>query len=349
VFRRAAAGTVGLAVALAAGIGIASVVASPSVAPSPVAPGADLTAAEQAVLGKLDADSRRLAIALEPEESVQATFVAGNEQRAELVADQARTLGLVPSTTDMDRPTVAVTGPRRTVLSLAAMTAVASVTLEEDRRSDRPVAAAIPPPVSVPQPGAPYAGSGLPLDQLDFRHLGAHKATIVAGLPDLVLSIDGQPYASHELEGGCDPTSCFASLIGHQAGSTAYGDRWTVRGSAATGWFGVPDPGDPPLLTGVPRWLVREAERVARADPGVVAALAGFDTIGDATWSPSAPGIIRLSYFAACGCCGFNGDIAGRVAMAEIAEADPGPGACAPTLIVTVDVGAGRVVGMGPA
>ena len=237
MWRRAAAGAGGLAIALVAGFGLASLVSAPAAAPSMGIPGGDLTPAEQAVLPKFDADSRRLVEALGPNETVRATYTVGTADWATQVSSRARAMGLDPRTSDEDRPTVLVSGARSTILAIASMAAVSRVVLEEDTRADRTVAAPLPQPMSVPQPGAPYAGVGLPLDRLDLTGLGDHRATLLASLPELVVTIDGTAYDQLTLDSRCDSESCEIQLIGRGAGSTSSGDRWAVHGVPAGGWI----------------------------------------------------------------------------------------------------------------
>jgi hypothetical protein len=333
----AAAG--GLLVAIGVGAVVALLSQPGAAAPAPYRPVSDLTPAERAVLGKLDRNSRPVAEALLSNDLVSATYVTGDARRAALVVDRARALGLEATVEDEERRTVRVSGTRSTTLVLAGLPVVNLVFLEENDRVDRPLAAPLPRPLVVPQPGTPYRILGLPADGGGLSDLGNRRATILAGLADVVVTIDGQPYADVEWAHACDPGECSVALAGRPAGGVAR-DQWAVHGSEPGGWIGRALPDDPPVLLGVPRWLTREAERIARTDPAAEAAIAAFDWIGETTWDPAAPGVITLYYLSACGCCGLLDD----PLAAQVAEADPDPGACAPGLQVSVDVGAGRVV-----
>ena len=95
------------------------------------------------------------------------------------------------------------------------------------------------------------------------------------------------------------------------------------------------------MLHGVPRWMVREAERIARTDPDAAAAIVDFDVFGQAQWDPSEPGVVILRYPNGCGCCGDAGAVA--AAAGPIAE-DP----CVPDLLVVVNVDTARVLAVRP-
>ena len=335
----------GLTAAIVVGIAIVTFLSAEPVQIQ-AAPADNLTTAERAVLPKLDADAKRLVVTLGPNETVRATLQAGTADRAIRVADRARSQGLDPITTDEDRPSVVVTGARSTILALGSMVAVSRVSLEEDTRADRPVPPSMARPVAIPDPGTPYDAGGLPRDAIDLADLGTHRASMLAGLPETIVTIDGQPYERLHLESQCDSEACQLVLVGQGAGSTSYGDRWAFRGVPAGGWIGVLDPGDPPTLTSVPRRLEREAERIARDDAAGAAAIRTMDTIGDPTWDPSTPGLVTLSYQSACGCCGGGGP---APLEGQLADQNPGPAGCVGGLRIVVDVGAGRVVAIRPA
>ena len=335
--RRAAAGAGGLVIALVAGVGLASLVSVPPSAPSTGIPGAGLTSAEQPGLAKVDVDSRRLAMALAPNELVTAHFQTGNDVRAERVVGRARDLGLDPVIEDDERPSVRVLGPRVGVLTIASMTEVNRVWLDEDLRALRPVAAAIGRPIALTSPGQPYLALGIPAPgSRSLEDLGPHRDRMLASLGGVVVTFDGRPYEHIDLEGSCGTTDCILKL-GGQVADGSDGDYWSVTASAATAWIGEVRPDDLPVLAGLPRWLVREAERIARADPKALAAIRNFDSMGSSFWNPDRPGVVELRYLSACGCCGTRG-----VMLAAFPVADQA--ACVPELRVAIDVLGARVL-----
>ena len=339
--RRGTVAISGLSIAL--GLGIAFATLRPVEAPTSTAITFDprLSPAEATALAKIDLESRWLAVVLEPDELVTAAYFVADAQRAQLIADRAAGAGLDAQVIGDFEAMVRVTGPRRELLEIASLAVVSRFSLEEDQRADRPTAAPLDRPLFVPQPGLPYAGIGVPVGPLDLEELGPLGAAMVAPLGGLVVTIDGQPYVETQLSGTCGGQACVVTLSGRTRGSP-FQDVWSIQGSPVTGLTARLDPTDPPMLRSIPRWLVREAERIARADPGVVAQIAAGDWIGEAGWDPAAPGLIALRYVAACGCCGSVDDgLAGY-----LADHNGGPVACAGDLTVIVDVGDARVVGL---
>jgi len=336
MWRRAAAGAGGLAIALVAGLGLASLVAAPSSGPS-TGGGGGLTPAELPGLAKVDVDSKRLAVALAPNELVTAHFQTGNDVRAGRVVRRAREVGLDPVIEDDERPSVRVVGPRLGLLTIAAMNEVNGVWLEEDLRALRPVAAAIGRPIALTPPGQPYLALGIPAPgSRSLEDLGPHRDRMLASLGSVVVTFDGRPYETVDLEGSCGKTDCILKLRGQVAGGSD-GDYWSVTGSAATAWIGEVRPDDLPVLAGLPRWLVREAERIARADAKASAAIRKFDTMGSTFWNPDRSGVVELRYLSACGCCGTRGIVLAAFPVADQA-------ACVPELRVAVDVVGARVL-----
>jgi hypothetical protein len=113
---------------------------------------------------------------------------------------------------------------------------------------------------------------------------------------------------------------------------------WRVTATAASGWSAIGGPEDRPTYSGVPRWLAREAERIARSDPATAAVIATYAWIGSSEWDPAAPGVISLLYGRSCDAQVFRLALAGRGVLA-------GTGECFDYLKLRVDVDGKLVVG----
>ena len=290
-------------------------------------------------LAKLDAPSRALSEELDPGEVVTATLMAGTDQRSVLISRRARELGLEASTLG-DRPQVAVTGPLESVLEVSALVVVSGGYLSEDTRALRSVAAPLGPERSLPLAGSPYRDEELPVDSALITVPAAQRTALIAQLADMIITIDGRPYAQVWVEGSCDDAlTCYVTLQGASVAGGEQRDYWPLRASPSTGWFGIVDPANPPVLGAVPRWLGREAERIARSDPGALARIREFDSIAGFAWEPATPGLIEVRYV---GSCATGGRHVASLAIGPIA--DTGDVGCEQTLVVGVDVAGGRVL-----
>jgi hypothetical protein len=329
--------------AIALGLGIAFATVRPAEAPAsmPVVFDPRLSPAEVNALAKIDAESRWLAVVLEPDEIVTAAYFVADTARATVVAEHASDAGLDAQVIgDLDAE-VRATGPRRVLLEIASLAVVSRFSLEEDHRAERPLAPPLDRPLIVPQPGLPYAGTGVPVGPLELEELGAREAVMVAALGGVVVTIDGRPYTETQVTGSCAGQACVVALYGRTHGSPSQ-DVWSIQGSPSNGLNARIDPADPPMLHSVPRWLVREAERISRADPAVTAELAEGDMFGEASWDPNAAGLIALRYVVACGCCGSVDD----GLTGHLADHNGGPAGCGGDLTVIVDVDHAHVVGL---
>lgn len=339
--RRGAVAIGSLAIALGLGVAFATARTADAPASMPVVFDPRLSPPEVNALTKIDVESRWLAVVLEPDEIVTASYFVADTARATVVADRAADAGLDAQVIgDLDAE-VRVTGPRRLLLEIASLAVVSRFYLEEDHRADRPLAAPLDRPLVVPQPGLPYLGTGVPVGQRDLEDLGARGAAMVAALEGVVVTIDGRPYAETHVTGSCAGQACVVTLYGRTHGSPSE-DVWSIQGSPSAGLNARIDAADPPMLHSIPRWLVREAERIARSDPDVMAEIAMGDLFGEASWDPNAAGLIALHYVAGCGCCGsVNDRLAGH-----LADHNGGPADCGGELTVIVDVGHASLVGL---
>ena len=320
-------------------VAVAAVVSAPSLAgPIPtLSPAEALSPEERAGFAKLRLDSRPIALAIEPDEVAYGHFVSGTSDRAEVVADRARALGLRPTVSDEEPPSVYLTATRSTILEIAALTEVANAWIEEDISANRGISHPLPAGTLFPVPGLPYAETGLAVDARELTIRGDRLRGLLGPLAATIVTIDGRPYDGARAEGTCDLTSCELTLFGFPALGAGHADVWRVQSSEATGWLGAPIPNDAgPEFRGVPRWLIREAERIARMDPGAAARIARYELILDTTWNPATPGVISLYYSTPCG---MGGDVSAPLGR-QLADT----GECLDQLLVVVDVPGGRVI-----
>ncbi len=312
--------------------------------PAPVTPdGPDPSkSAPPLAFSKLDGPSRALADSLTPGEVVTARlFARGDEQVAE-IAKRGRNAGLDVQPSGGEEPQVTVTGEHAAILELATLAIVGSVRLQEDVRAMRLIAAPLEQGWSMPIAGLPYADAGLPLNSGAIAVPPDQRAMLLGSLASLVETIDGQPYAGLAITGACsdDPvTDCWVYLEGANVKGSERLDRWPVHASVQTGWFVGFDRGDPPTFRAVPRWLGREAERIARTDGPALEQIRGYEWLDFIGWNPTLPGVIEVGYRRTCG---------GGLGNAHVASLDRGPvaedGGCDEFLTVAVDVAEGRVV-----
>lgn len=292
-------------------------------------------------IAKLDPESRELALAIPSAESVDATYIAADRIRAEAVAAAARSAGLEPHVSIGEDATVSMFGPIDRILALLSNPSVGRAEIREDTRALRPAAAPLAAGWSMPVPGRPYAGDTLPVDPTDVLIPAQRRAFLFATVADLVVTIDGAPYDRLRAEGTCgggQAPECQLYLYGLTAGAPFAFDTWSIHATAAMGWLARIDPGDGPYLAGIPRWLAREAERIARDDPAASHDLAAYSSILGFTWDPARPGVISVTYGRDCVTSADR-----RVAsLGALPFADTGE--CIDILTVVVDVGTAKVV-----
>jgi hypothetical protein len=293
---------------------------------------------DAAVLAKLDPRSRDVAISLEPGEWAQAALETSDSRRI-VALGRGRGLDRFLSATGPD--IVDLRGPVEAILAVVGDPSVSRVSLGEDLRAMRTVAAQVGDERAIPVPGQPYLALALNIDLGPSAIPPARRGPMLTSLARLIVTIDGQPYQHLHIEDWCHgdaPVTCGLEATGSVARSGGQSDAWLVTATAATGWTAILAPEDRPRLNGVPRWLTREAERIARADPAVAQVIAAYQQVDGASWDPNAPGLISVLY--SRGCAGH----AGRLAAAGggvIADT----GQCFDQLELQVDVPAQRVVG----
>lgn len=293
-------------------------------------------------LAKLDPKSRELARFLDTGELVGGAFVTREPSD---VLDLGRSMGLDPQGGDEpDQPQlgpgeqaqVYFLGPYQPIIRLAAHPAVMSATLAEDFRALRAIAPPRPVGGAMPVPGKPYVAVPLPVDLPSLEIPADRRALILASLSQVVETIDGRPYASVSIGSDCGDVaqvSCTIGIAGVAAGSVDQSDTWSAVATKAAGWSVALEPGQP-HLAGVPRWLAREAERIARSDPVTAAEIGRYEEIRDFTWDGAAPGMIRIRYWRTC-------QFGSQPLMATLADHGV---PCLDLLDVTIDVPAGGVV-----
>jgi len=290
---------------------------------------------------KLDPKSQQLARFLSPGELVGGSFVTREPSD---VLDLGRSMGLDPQGGDEpDQPelgpdeqtVVLFFGPPDATVRLAAHPIVISATLGEDFKALRALAPPRPAGEPIPVPGRPYVAVPLPFDP-SLRIPEDRRALILGSLSQLVETIDGRPYASVSIGSDCADVaeaSCTIKLEGLAPGSVDQWDWWSAVATKAARWSVAFEPGQL-HLAGVPRWLAREAERIARTDPATAADIGQYEEIRDFTWDGAAPGLIRIRYWRTC-------HFGSQPLMASLADHGV---PCLDYLDVTVDVPAGRVI-----
>jgi hypothetical protein len=295
-------------------------------------------------VAKLDPKSRALVGLLDAGESVGGSFMTRDPS---LILDLGRSLGLdardgveveQPQLGPGEQAQVYIFGPSHPITRLAAHPAVVSTTLSEDFRALRPVASPRPAGDTIPIliPGRPYLVVPVPMDPMSPEIPADRRAPILASLGQLVETIDGRPYTNVSIGSDCDDVaqiSCTINLEGLAPGSVDQWDWWSGAATKAAGWSVALEPGQP-NLAGVPRWLAREAERIARNDPATAAEIGQYEEIRDFVWDRAAPGVIRIRYWRIC-------QFGSQPQIASLADHGV---PCLDYLDVTVDVPAARVI-----
>jgi hypothetical protein len=334
---------VGAAVAAIAGVALVAGTLAFVAAPGGVTPsdGADSGPRfDPNALAKLSPGMRDIALSLEPGESVDSVLETTNSR---LIVALARGHGLVPVASDPGVEIVEVTGPIEQILALVGHPSVSAASLNEVVLAMRPVAAPIADDTTVPMPGQPYV-AGVPLN-VDASALGIardRREPMLASLAKAIVTIDGQPYQGFEIAAWCHSEAgqerCGFEALGAVTRSGGRSDVWRVAATAASGWSAIGGPDDRPTYSGVPRWLSREAERIARSDPATAAVIATYQWIGGSEWDPDASGVISVLYGRPCDAHVFRLAFADRGMLA-------GTGDCFDYLKLRVDVGRKLVVG----
>jgi hypothetical protein len=294
-------------------------------------------------VARLDPASLDLVGVLDPGEWVNGSLLTRDPAA---VADLARALALDPMDADIvvgpgQQGDVNVLGPHEAIVRLAAHPSVTSLSLSEDLRVLRAVAPPRPAGEAMPNPGLPYLGLPLPIRPDPIAIPAEWLAAMQLSLGETVQTIDGRPYDSLTLDGTCEDAgalTCYGDLTGVARGSGGRSDGWSFHAIEQTGWTVVLEPGQP-RLNGVPRWLGREAERIARNDPASAAAIEDYAWVRGFTWIAASPGLIQVSYARQCE-VGSTSRVA-SLAIGPVAAT----GECRDMLVITVDVPTGQVVG----
>ena len=334
---------IGAVVVAIAGVAVIAGTLASVAPPGRVGPpdGADSGARLDAnALAKLTPGMRDVALALEPGESVESVLETTNSR---LIVALARGHGLAPVASDPGVELVEVTGPIEQILALVGHPSVSGASLNEVVLAMRPIAAPLADDTTLPMPGRPYV-AGVPLN-VEPSTLGIardRREPMLASLAKAIVTIDGQPYQGFEIAGWCHTEAgqerCGFEALGDVTRSGGRSDVWRVTATAASGWSAIDGPDDRPTYSGVPRWLSREAERIARSDPATAAVIATYAWIGGSEWDPAAPGVISLLYGRSCDAYVFRLAFAGSGVLAETGD-------CFDYLTLRVDVSRKLVVG----
>jgi hypothetical protein len=296
----------------------------------------------------LDARELGLVRSLQPGETVSAYFWEVSDARR-LFATAAELRLPIEGDPGDPQTTIKVTGPPATVIALVARSGAGEVHLEERLDALRPVAAPLMPWQSIPVPGAPYRS--FPLPGVTVRRTGTPLPAVAEQLflqsaAPLVRTITGSPHDELDITLNCERQGCVAVVSGQFNDSglngTSRGDAWAFVAVEATGWRARRDPvraqalkgGQGEWFTAVPRWIAREAERIARANPVIAARIAGYEWIEGFGWDPDRPGLVRVVYGRPEGLA--------RVPSNGRMTADAGP---EEHLVVSVNVLTGLVIG----
>jgi hypothetical protein len=290
---------------------------------------ATVEALAPAGLAKLDPPSRALVEELNPNEWARAELSTGADAQVRLVAVHAG-LQLTPA---FPGGPVGVLGPVRSILSVASDEAIAGVVLHEDERALRVISPALPANTVMPVPAQPYAARHLvvPPEQRGGDIPAGRRAALMAVLEKEITTIDGAPYANLQSDESCEPEppTCRLLLIGQRenANLLAQADNWEARLLVAP--TGVETTVIDMGANSLPRWVAREAERIARSDPAAAAAISGYTTVSTFRWASGGNLVIFVEY-ARTGPCRATGR--------------PRPGDCTDTLTVAVDPAAAAVL-----
>jgi hypothetical protein len=283
-----------------------------------------IDAAMAAGLAKLDPGSRALLKQLDPAEWAEAYLFGATPPRA-LAVDAG--LDVAPPQVGSAGPFILVAGPPAVIFRVGGDASVIGIALQEDRRALRVIASA-PANRPLPVPGRPYVARPLVVAANPDGDVPAgRRALLIAALSKEIVTIDGRPYEEVDSDTeSCDPARvrCSVHVSGHAHDATFLeADDWDAE---------EPEPGPGAETTvsatqsgAIPRWLAREAERIARSDPGTAARIHGYTRLTAFRWV-SDKLLIFIEYIGRC-------------------QAGPeGPINCRDTLTVTVDPAARAVV-----
>jgi hypothetical protein len=303
----------------------------PSVAPQSVEPIATIEALAPAGLGKLDPPSRALVEELNPNEWARAELSTNAEAQVRLLAVQA---GLQVTPGFPNGP-VGILGPLPAILRVASDAAVAGVVMHEDERALRVISPPLPANTVLPVPAQPYGALHLvvPPEQRGGDIPAGRRAALMAALEKEITTIDGAPYSDVQSDESCEPkpVTCRVALIGQRenANLLARTDSWEahllVAPTGVQTW--VVDLG----ASSLPRWLAREAERIARSDQAAAAVIAGYSTVSTFRWASGGNLVIFVEYARSRPC-----RAGGGIGL--------GPSDCTDALTVIVDPVAGTVL-----
>jgi hypothetical protein len=333
--RRLAAFAVTVAVTVLVGCGGPSAPTTPS---APSAQNQDVPLS-LAGLAKLDDPSRALLRQLDAGEWVTALLTVKDSASVRRLARQ-RGLGVDRGIDP--RPDISVLGPPAAILDVAANPAVIVITLAEDDRALRPVAAVRPNAPALPQPGRPYIGRRLDVPQRRNGEIvpPERRQPLIAALAQAIVTIDGLPLRFMDASEGCDPPTqqCFVSIDGRRedVNLIASHDGWFVESS--------PEHGFRPVVTmdttaAMPRWLERDAERIARSSNGdAPARIAAYARISAFRWTADP---LRVDVFYSRPCAESGSALLVRARASDVQLADTGT--CDDILDVTVDPASGTV------
>jgi hypothetical protein len=331
---------VGVLLVIVGGLIVATLLISP--APGLAVAASPTSTPPPASFSKLDGPSRELAEDLGPGEKVTAALLVRDDEAVATLASDAREAGLTVEPAGGERSQVTVTGPHEDVLALTSLPIVGSARLTEDLSALRVLAAPLEPGRPFPVSGRPYV-EGLPIDPMSIPIPADRLAGMLGTLAEQVVTIDGQPYPDLLVDGNCNGEPVISECYIDFEGATVRGgdrrDRWPIHSSVRTGWFPAVDPANPPTLRAVPRWLAREAERIARTDEATLEQIRHYTWVADFGWIPADAKLIEVRYLRTC---------PGGLGQIQVASLAGGPvadhGVCVESVTVTVDVVTKRVV-----
>ena len=235
-----------------------------------------------------------------------------------------------------DRTTMTIEGPIDPILTLLRSAPVTTVWVSDPIEAMRPIPE-VRPVVDLPAAGRPYEGSGFAAGDLGAVTIPSpQREPMLRSLAAAIVTIDGQPYARLQIEGGChgEPDvglSCDANAVGFAFAAGQHEDSLAIAGNAKAGFLAVPLRGSV-MRTSVPRPIVRDAEWIARHDEATLAKIRTYQAFGWSAWDPAWRGRITLAYQRPC-----------RAAAAPgRALADTGD--CFDTLTVVVDLASATVI-----
>ena len=297
--------------------------------PAPVAP--DPAAAEAAIAGVLDPDSRELLDQIAPEETIEATIDLANPRAAAAAATAAGLAGQFVSI-----ETVLVSGPRNDVVVFAAGSAATRIAIAEDHRPDRWLPAEAPSP-RIPAAGWPYRVVPMSLDRSGLLMEDDFANALLAELARSIRTVDGQPFRRLTVTGECDPghpPDCLLRASGVTMGAGDRADDYLVVSNKATA-------GNPHLESSlhqsVPRDLRRAAEWIARHDPPAAAEISVETDCCGASWDPVERGLVTITWTRPC-----------SAAIARPGALLADTGSCFDSLAVTVNLERRVVVSIEP-